>query len=151
MVVLLVAAFTDNAGKVSTSSGNESGYTFTVVGTDLSGTAQTEVITGPTANSTVLGLKHLKHLRIPSSNSTEIFRWHIRCRDYNYWCYWSATLDNVTMSADVSNKTFTIATCNAAGLKVKYSGLGADATVYYGQSLIEKLTSFDRYFRYLKW
>jgi len=27
-------------------------------------------------------------------------------------------------------------------LKVKYSGLGADATIYYGQSLIEKLTSF---------
>ena len=25
---------------------------------------------------------------------------------------------------------------------MKYSGLGADATIYYGQSLIEKLTSF---------
>ena len=25
---------------------------------------------------------------------------------------------------------------------MKYSGLGADATLYYGQSLIEKLTSF---------
>ena len=27
-------------------------------------------------------------------------------------------------------------------MKVKYSGLGADATIYYGQSLIEKLTTF---------
>ena len=27
-------------------------------------------------------------------------------------------------------------------LKIKYSGLGADATIFYGQSLIEKLTSF---------
>ena len=41
-----------------------------------------------------------------------------------------------------TNKTFTISSGNAAGLKVKYSGLGADATIYYGQSLIEKLTSF---------
>jgi flagellar hook-associated protein 2 len=46
------------------------------------------------------------------------------------------------MSADVANNTFTISTGNAAGLKVKYSGVGADATVYYGQSLIEKLTTF---------
>ena len=28
-----------------------------------------------------------------------------------------------------TNKTFTISSGNAAGLKVKYSGLGADATV----------------------
>ena len=54
----------------------------------------------------------------------------------------SATLDGVAMSADITNNTFTISTGNAAGLKVKYSGLGADATIYYGQSLIEKLTSF---------
>ena len=54
----------------------------------------------------------------------------------------SATLDSVAMSADVTNNTFTISSGDAAGLKVKYSGLGADATVYYGQSLIEKITSF---------
>ena len=54
----------------------------------------------------------------------------------------SATLDGVSMSADINNNTFTISSGNAAGLKVKYSGLGADATIYYGQSLIEKLTSF---------
>ena len=46
------------------------------------------------------------------------------------------------MSADVTNNTFTISSGNAAGLKVKYSGLGEDATIYYGQSLIDKLTSF---------
>ena len=44
------------------------------------------------------------------------------------------------------NKTFTISSGNAAGLKVKYSGLGADATVFYGQSLIEKLTSSIAFF-----
>ena len=54
----------------------------------------------------------------------------------------SATLDGTTMSADVTNNTFTISSGNAAGLKVKYSGLGEDATIYYGQSLIDKLTSF---------
>ena len=48
----------------------------------------------------------------------------------------SATLDNVSMRADTTNSTFTITSGNAAGLKVKYSGLGADATIYYGQSLI---------------
>ena len=46
------------------------------------------------------------------------------------------------MSADATNKTFTISSGDAAGLKVKYSGLGANATVYYGQSLIEKLTTY---------
>ena len=54
----------------------------------------------------------------------------------------SATLDGVAMSADINNKTFTISSGNAAGLKVKYSGLGSNASLYYGQSLIEKLTSF---------
>ena len=54
----------------------------------------------------------------------------------------SATLDTVTMSADTTNNTFTISSGNAAGLKVKYSGLGTDATIFYGQSLIEKLTTF---------
>ena len=46
------------------------------------------------------------------------------------------------IDANIINNTFTITSGNAAGLKVKYSGLGADATVYYGQSLIEKLTTF---------
>jgi flagellar hook-associated protein 2 len=54
----------------------------------------------------------------------------------------SGTLDGVSMSADTANKTFTIASGNAAGMKVKYTGIGADATLYYGQSLIEKLTAF---------
>ena len=51
--------FTDNAGKrisITSAGGNESAYGFTVVGTDLSGNAQTEVITGPT-NGTVIGTK----------------------------------------------------------------------------------------------
>ena len=31
---------------------------------------------------------------------------------------------------------------NGAGIKIAYSGLGANATIYYGQSIIEKLTEF---------
>ena len=46
------------------------------------------------------------------------------------------------MASDAINKTFTITSGDAAGLKVKYSGLGSNATVFYGQSLVEKLTTF---------
>ena len=42
----------------------------------------------------------------------------------------------------MNNKTFTISTGDAAGLKVKYSGLGSNATIYYGQSLTDKLTNY---------
>ena len=68
-------SFTDNAGKrisITSASADESGYTFTIVGTDLSDNAQTEVITGPTANATVLGSKTFKTVTsvTPSSNST---------------------------------------------------------------------------------
>ena len=46
------------------------------------------------------------------------------------------------MASDATNKSFTITSGDAAGLKVKYSGLGSNATVFYGQSLVEKLTTF---------
>ena len=46
----------------------------------------------------------------------------------------SATLDGVSMSADINNNTFTISSGNAQ-IKVKYSGLGSNATIYYGQVL----------------
>ena len=38
--------------------------------------------------------------------------------------------------------TFVSTTGDTAGIKVKYSGLGADATVYYGESLISKFTTY---------
>ena len=141
-------SFTDNAGKrisITSASADESGYTFTIVGTDLSDNAQTEVITGPTANATVLGSKTFKTVTsvTPSSNSTgSITVGTTGVGITTTGVTGSATLDNVAMSADVNNNTFTISSGNAAGLKVKYSGIGADATVYYGQSLIEKLTTF---------
>lgn len=140
--------FTDNAGKrisVTSESGDESGYSFTIVGTDLSGNAQTEVITGPTSNSTVFGSKTFKTVTsvTPSSNSTaSITIGTTGVGITTAGVTGAATLDGVAMSADVVNKIFTISSGNAAGLKVKYSGLGSDATIYYGQSLIEKLTSF---------
>ena len=141
-------SFTDSAGKrlsITSESGDESSYSFTIVGTDLSGNAQTEIITGPSSNSTVFGSKTFRTVTsvTPSGNSTgSITIGTTGTGITTTGVTGSATLDSVTMSADVTNKTFTISSGNAAGLKVKYSGLGANATIYYGQSLIEKLTSF---------
>ena len=141
-------SFTDNSGKrisITSESADESGYTFTVVGTDLSDNVQTEVITGPGSSATVFGSKTFKTVTsvTPSSNSTgSITVGTIGNGITTSGVTGSATLDGVAMSADVINKTFTISSGNAAGLKVKYSGVGSDATIYYGQSLIEKLTSF---------
>ena len=140
--------FSDSAGKrisITSESGDESSYTFTIVGEDLSGAAQTEVITGPSANSTVFGSKTFKKVTsiTPSANSVGSITVGTTGNGVTTsGVTGSATLDGVAMSADVINKTFTISSGNAAGLKVKYSGVGSDATIYYGQSLIEKLTSF---------
>ena len=140
--------FTDNAGKrisVTSESGNESDCSFTIVGTDMSGNSQTEVITGPSANGTVFGTKTFKTVTsiTPSINTAgSITVGTTGAGITTSGVTGSATLDGITMSPDVINKTFTITSGNAAGIKVKYSGLGADATVFYGQSLIEKLTSF---------
>ena len=143
-----VAAYVDLSGKrpsIVSASADESGKTFTVVGTDLSGNAQTEVITGPTANATVLGLKTFKTISsiTPSANTTgNITMGFTGAGITTAGVTGSATLDSTTMSADVTNKMFTMAYGNAAGLKVKYSGLGADASVFYGQSLLDKFTSY---------
>ena len=142
------SVFVDLAGKrpsITSAGSDESEKTFTVVGTDLSGNAQTEVITGPAANATVLGSKTFQTISsiTPSSNTSgQITMGFTGAGITTTGVTGSATLDGVTMSADISNNSFTISSGNAAGLKVKYSGLGADATIYYGQSLIEKLTSF---------
>ncbi|MDB2696847.1 flagellar filament capping protein FliD [Alphaproteobacteria bacterium] len=141
-------SFTDNAGKrlsITSGSGNESGYTFTVVGTDLSGNAQTEVITGPAANATVIGSKTFKTVTsvTPSSNTTgSITVGTTGAGITTTGVTGSATLDGVSMIADITNNTFTIASGNAAGMKVKYSGLGATGSVFYGQSLLDRLTSY---------
>ena len=140
--------FNDTAGKrisITSEGGNESGYTFTIVGKDLSGADLTEVITGPSANATVFGSKTFKKVTsiTPSSNSTgSITVGTTGAGITTSGVTGSATLDGVSMSADITNKTFTISSGNAAGLKVKYSGLGSNATLYYGQSLIDKLTTF---------
>ena len=140
--------FNDTAGKrisITSEGGNESGYTFTIVGKDLSGADQTEVITGPSANATAFGSKTFKTVTsiTPSSNSTgSITVGTTGVGITTTGVTGLATLDGVSMSADITNKTFTISSGNAAGLKVKYSGIGSNATLYYGQSLIDKLTSF---------
>ena len=142
------SVFVDLAGKrpsITSAGGDESGKAFTVVGTDLSGNAQTEVITGPGTSATVLGSKTFQTISsiTPSANTSgSVTLGFTGAGITTTGVTGSATLDGVTMSADISNNSFTISSGNAAGLKVKYSGLGADATIYYGQSLIEKLTSF---------
>ena len=142
------SAFVDLAGKrpsIVSAGGDESGKTFTVVGTDMSGNAQTEVITGPAANATVLGSKTFQTISsiTPSANTAgSITLGFTGAGITTTGVTGSATLDGDTMSADIANNIFTISSGNAAGLKVKYSGLGANATVFYGQSLIEKLTTF---------
>ena len=111
----------------------------------MSGNALTEVITGPAANATVFGSKTFQTISsiTPSSNTSgRVSMGFTGAGTTTTGVTGSATLDGVAMSADITNRTFTISTGDAAGLKVKYSGLGADATIYYGQSLIEKLTSF---------
>ena len=143
-----VAAYVDTDGKrpsIVSAGGDESSKTFTVVGTDLSGVAQTEVITGPAANATVLGSKTFKTISsiTPSANTTgNITLGFTGVGITTTGVTGSATLDGVAMSADVANNIFTISSGLAAGLKVKYSGLGADASVYYGDSLLDKLTSY---------
>ena len=140
--------FTDNAGKrisITSAGGNESAYGFTVVGTDLSGNAQTEVITGPEANGTVIGTKTFRTVTsiTPASNSSgNITIGTSGAGITTTGVTGSATLGGVAMSADVTNNIFTMSSGDAAGLKVKYSGLGANSSVYYGQSLIDKFTSY---------
>ena len=142
------AAFVDLQGKrpsITSAGGDESGGMFTIVGTDLSGNVQTEVITGPIANATVFGSKTFQTISsiTPSVNTSgQISMGFTGAGRTTSGVTGSATLDGVTMSADVNNKTFTISSGNAAGLKVKYSGLGSNATIYYGQSLIEKFTTY---------
>ena len=142
------SAFVDLAGKrpsIISAGGDESGKTFTVVGTDMSGNPQTEVITGPTASATVVGSKTFQTISsiTPSANTAgSITVGFSGAGITTTGVTGFATLDGVSMSADITNNIFTITSGNAAGLKVKYSGLGSDATIYYGQSLIEKLTTF---------
>ena len=143
-----VAAYVDTDGKrpsIVSAGGDESSKTFTIVGTDLSGAAQTEVVTGPAANATVLGSKTFKTITsiTPSANTTgNVTMGFTGAGITTAGVTGSATLDNVAMSADVTNKIFTISSGSASGLKVAYSGLGATTSVYYGQSLLDKFTSY---------
>ena len=103
------------------------------------------MITGPAANATVIGLKTFKTVTsiTPSSNSSgSITLGTTGAGITTTGVTGSATLGGVAMTADVSNNIFTVTSGNAAGLKVKYSGLGESGSVYYGQSLLDKFTSY---------
>ncbi len=129
-----------------TSAGNdESSNSFTIIGTDLSGVSQTEVVTGPTANGTSFGSKTFKTITsiTPTNNTSGSIKVGVTSHGITTaGVTGSATLDSVTMSADSNNQTFTAISGNAAGLKVKYSGVGENSTLFYGQSLIEKFSDY---------
>ena len=142
------AAFVDVTGKrasITSLSADESAASFTVIGTDMSGAAQTEVITGPTSSATVLGSKTFKTISsiTPNANTSgNISLGFSGLGITTTGVTGSATLNSVSMSNDIYNNTFVSTTGDTAGIKVKYSGLGADATVYYGESLISKFTTY---------
>ena len=130
---------------ITSAGGNESSNSFTILGTDLSGVAQTEVITGPAVNATTFGLKTFQTITsiTPTSNTASAVKVGVTTVGITTaGVTGSATLDSVSMSADPSNSTFTITSGNAAGMKVKYSGFGENGTVFFGQSLIEKLSNY---------
>jgi len=111
----------------------------------MSGNAQTETITGPAANGTALGSKTFKTISsvTPSANTAGNITLGVTgAFATTTGVDGSATLDNLAMVADVSNNLFTMNTGSSAGLKVKYDGLGASGSVFYGQSLLNKLTSY---------
>ena len=142
------AAFADTDGKrvsITSASGDESSKTFTVVGTDMSGNSQTEVITGPTSSATVIGTKTFRTIQsiTPSANTTgNVTVGFSGVGITTTGVSGSATLDGVSMTADITNNIFSATTGDPAGLKVKYSGLGSDATVYYGESIINRMTDY---------
>ena len=140
-----IVSSTGTRASITSAGSDESSNSFTIVGTDLSGVAQTEVITGPTASASSLGSKTFKTITsiTPTSNTSGSVKIGTSTNGITTsGITGAATLDGVSMSADSTNQTFTSISGNAAGLKVKYSGVGENATIFYGQSLIEKFTDF---------
>ena len=130
---------------ITSAGGNESSVSFTVVGTDMNGNAQTEVITGPAASASVIGLKTFKTISsiTPNTNTSgSITLGYTGVGITTDGVTGSATLDSVAMVADVTNNIFSITSGDATGLKVQYSGLGANASVYYGESSVDRLTFY---------
>ena len=130
---------------ITSTGGNESAVSFTVVGTDMNGNAQTEVITGPAASASVIGLKTFKTISsiTPNTNTSgSITLGYTGVGITTDGVTGSATLDSVAMVADVTNNIFSITSGDATGLKVQYSGLGTNASVYYGESSVDRLTFY---------
>ena len=111
----------------------------------MSGNSQTEVITGPTSSATVIGTKTFRTIQsiTPSANTTgNVTVGFSGVGITTTGVSGSATLDGVSMTADITNNIFSATTGDPAGLKVKYTGLGSDATVYYGESIINRMTDY---------
>ena len=140
-----IVSTTGTRATITSAGDNESSNSFTIIGTDLSGAVQTEVVSGPTANGTSFGSKTFKTITsiTPTNNTTGSIKVGVTTDGITTaGVTGSATLDNVNMVADPDNQTFTSISGNAAGLKIKYSGLGENSTIFYGQSLIEKFSDY---------
>ena len=140
-----IVATSGTRATITSAGGNETSNSFTIVGTDLSGVAQTEVITGPAVNGTTSGLKTFKTITSikPTNNTAAAVKVGVTTVGITtVGITGSATLDGVSMSADPASSTFTITSGNAAGMKVKYAGVGENGNVFFGQSLIEKLSDY---------
>ena len=140
-----IVSSTGTRASITSAGSDESSNSFTIIGTDLSGVAQTEVINGPSASATSFGLKTFKTITsiTPTSNTVGSVKVGVTTNGITTTgVTGSATLDSVSMSADSTNQSFTAISGNAAGLKIKYSGVGENATIFYGQSLIEKFSEY---------
>ena len=73
---------------ITSAGGDESGGIFTIVGTDLSGNVQTEVITGPIANATVFGSSANYFIITPSVNTSGQISMGYRGWKNNKWSNW---------------------------------------------------------------
>ena len=142
------AVFVDVNGKrasVTSAGGDESDKSFTIVGTDMSGNAQTEVISGPAASSTVISTKTFRTIQsiTPNSNTTgSVTLGFSGVGITTTGVTGSASIDSVAMTADIENNIFTSISGNSIGIKVKYTGSGANATIYYGDSFIDRMTNY---------
>ena len=103
------------------------------------------MITGPNSSETVAGLKTFKTISsiTPNSNTSgNISLGFSGVGITTTGVTGSATLNSTSMSNDIYNNTFVSTTGDTAGIKVKYTGSGANGTIYYGESLISKFTTY---------
>ena len=95
---------------------------------------QTEVISGPGEGATAIGSKTFKTITsiTPSANTTgSVTLGFSGAGITTTGVTGSATLDGISMSADIYNNQFTATTGNGSGIRSHILDLGVMETVYY--------------------